>query len=176
MITITILGEPGTGKTSLKNYLLGQEFDESQAMTLGANFNFTSLNNIKLRICDIAGQSSYQIVRKNYMKRSDGALLVFDLTNPDSFHKLSEWTNAYTSMNSSKTIPILIVGNKSDLQENRKVMLEDVEIYQRRLENHPILKYNIVGYLETSAKTGDNVSKAFSQVAKIINDQIIISG
>ncbi|MHA2251022.1 MAG: Rab family GTPase [Candidatus Kariarchaeaceae archaeon] len=174
MITVTLLGEPGTGKTSIRNHLFGDPFEEQIAMTVGATYKTTqiklSAKPIKLRICDIAGQSSFEIVRKHYFNRSDGALLVFDLTNINSFKKLTSWANEYLESHQNQKIPILLVGNKSDLEADRQVRLKDIEVFLRAVENNPVLDEHIIGYIETSAKTGENVNNGFVQISKAINN------
>lgn len=179
MITVTLIGEPGTGKTSIRKQFLGESFSGNQSMSIGATYKFTNIaiqnKPIKLRICDIAGQQSFEFVRQNYMNRSNGALLIFDITNIESFKKVTEWATEFLIVNPDKQIPILVVGNKSDLAQERKVRLKDVEYFLKTVENNKILEKNIIGYIEASAKTGDNVSNIFSKLTYEIEKLSVVS-
>ena len=121
--TIALIGEPGTGKTSILNALRGFPFDKTKT-TVGANFNtitvFENQHNFKLKVCDIAGQESYAPIRKNFMLQSDAAILVFDLTDRMSFTKVTSWIKEYCDANRLKKTPILIVGNK--LEDRKSVV------------------------------------------------------
>lgn len=165
-IKITLMGDPGGGKTSITRRLVGKTFDKNEKLTVGANYIFHSppdVPDLKLKICDIAGQASFRSVRKNYLLQSDGALLIFDLTNPDSFANIIGWMKEYIDANKDTNAPrpILLIGNKSDLEQQRQVSLKMVKQFLKGADEAKQYSKNIIGYLETSAKTGHNIVESF---------------
>lgn len=174
-VTISLIGDPGAGKTSIKNKLLGKSFSSKELMTVGADFSFLDYkidrSKFKLKLCDIAGQQSFAAIRSNYMAMSDAALLIFDLTNPISLENSVEWFEEYLKANekNKKTnLPVLMLGNKLDLEEHRKVSLKMVKSVLQLIEKENELQRHLIGYLECSAKTGENIHKGIEQLAKSI--------
>jgi len=173
--TITLLGDPGGGKTSLKKRFIGKEFDANEKITVGADFSFhyevADLPDIRLKICDVAGQRSFATVRKSYFTNTDAALLIFDLTNARSLANTHQWLKEFISANKHVgKPPVLLVGNKSDLELDRKVNLKQVKNFLKLLEKDQHAAGKIVGYIETSAKTGTNVKQSFLKLTDAIKD------
>jgi GTPase KRas len=111
---------------------------------------------------DTAGQEDYPAVRDGYLKHGDGFLLVFDITNRETFDSIkTHRENVLRVKGDDHNLPILLVGNKSDLTSNRKVSTQEAT----SLANDWNIKY-----VETSAKTRDNVDKAFSEIFVKIKD------
>lgn len=116
-------------------------------------------NLIKLVIWDVAGQSKFTSYRHLYYNDADGIMLVYDLTNPNTFNNLDKWildAIKYTNLNTQ----IILLGNKNDLQDRRRVSETDGQLYSK--------KRNAVLFSETSAKTGINVEQAFLAITKKI--------
>ena len=118
--------------------------------------------NYRLQIWDTAGQENYRSITRAYYKNSVCAVLVYDITNRDSFEHISSWIEDCLAQ-SPKTVFMVLVGNKSDLTEQRKVSFE---------EGHQMAKNNNMLFYETSAKSGQNVDKIFQDSAKEINNKI----
>ena len=133
-------------------------FSTDLKQTIGSNFLIKDVEldetNVRLLIWDIGGQEQFAKLRTIYFKGSNGALGVFDLTNPQSLLKLPGWISSIKK-SVKKTIPMIIIGNKSDLE--RQVERSEAEDLASRLNCE---------YLETSAKTGTNVELAFETIAK----------
>jgi small GTP-binding protein len=111
-----------------------------------------------LQIWDTAGQERFRSVTRSYYRGAAGALLVYDSTSRDSYNVVSNWLNDARTL-ASPNIVILLVGNKKDLEEAREVTF---------LEASNFASENELIFLETSAKTGENVEEAFLKCAKTI--------
>ena len=155
-IKIILIGEKGSGKTSLIKRYVKNQFDASeqesgsaeQSKTIDIDSNLA----VELTIGDTAEEEKLGKFTKNYYKDAHGALVVFDLTNQQSFQNLKSWMEEIHS-NAPEDIVLCIIGNKSDLTADRKVKNEDAK---------DLAKDNI--YYEVSAKNGNNVSLAFEQL------------
>ena len=153
-----MFGAGAVGKTSLLLRYVKDSFSDSLKKTIGSNFLIKDVvidnKKVRLLLWDIGGQAQFQKLRRIYFKGSQGAFGVYDVTSSDSLMKIPGWVS---SINKSvnKEIPMLLVGNKIDLE--RKVSREEGEELATRLKCE---------YLETSAKTGDNVEEAFKKIAR----------
>ena len=157
---IVVVGASGVGKTAIVNWLVNKNFKEEGQPTIGVEFKSYSLQaddeNVKLQIWDTAGQERFRSVSKAYFRNALGAVLVFDLTQRQSFDELNMWINDLNSLCSPNAY-IILVGNKSDLEENRQIVETEAQEFAKR--------YNLV-YLETSAKTGANVQETFVRLGQ----------
>ena len=165
-IKIMILGESSVGKTSLITRYTKDTFCGLYLTTVGIDFQekFLNINNkkIKIEIWDTAGQERYRNISKNYFQSSDGFLLAYDITNEDSFQKLSFW-HEQIHLNAPEKTKYIVVGNKKDIEDKRKVQREEGENFA---------KNNGVHFYETSALDSTNVNVVFEFLAKeIVNDQ-----
>jgi len=157
-----IIGSAGSGKSCILHNFIENKFKEDSSHTIGVEFGSRIVNvggkAIKLQIWDTAGQERFRSVTRSYYRGAAGALLVYDTTSRDSFNTLSNWLNDTRTL-ASPHIIIILVGNKKDLEEAREVtFLEAINFAQ---ENDLI-------FLETSAKTGENVEESFLKCAKTI--------
>ncbi|XP_077287571.1 ras-related protein Rab-4B-like [Arctopsyche grandis] len=157
-----IIGSAATGKSSLLNNFIGNKFKDDRCHTVGVEFGSKIINiggkATKLQIWDTAGQERFRSVTKSYYRGAAGALLVYDSTSRDSFNALSNWLRDARTL-ASPNIVILLVGNKKDLEQAREVTF--MEASQFAQENELV-------FLETSAKTGENVEEAFLKCSKTI--------
>lgn len=162
LLKFLIIGEAGIGKSCLLHHFIENKFNESSSHTIGVAFGSRIVNvggkSIKLQIWDTAGQERYRSITRSYYRGAAGALLVYDTTSRDSFNELASWLNDARRL-ASQNICILLVGNKKDLEEEREVTF---------LEASNFAQENELIYLETSAKTGENVEEAFLKCSKTI--------
>lgn len=169
---IILLGDSGTGKTSIMNqYLDNRMPDCIHEPTIGVDFRLkTEIDGkkIKLHLWDTAGQECFRSIIKGYYKGIAAAVIVFDITNYRSFQSATYWLNEIAH-NSSTNIrsPILLIGNKSDLASKRKVP---------RLEAETFATENRLIYVETSAVNTDNVDHGMHILIKAITEHYIAGG
>ena len=157
LFKIVLIGDSLTGKTNLLQKYINNEFDEYSKPTVGVELGSKILNIknhiIKARIWDIAGSERYRVITSAYYKGSGGAFVVYDITNKKSFESLENHVNEVRKANNN--ISIFIIGNKSDSEEERQISKEEGEAKSQKLN---------AKFLETSAKTGENVQKAFEML------------
>ena len=158
---VCVIGPFKAGKTSLIRKLLGREILKEYISTLGADFAIKTSQHknskTKLRIWDIGGQKLTIKMIHNFFSKSCGILVVFDLTDRNSFSSIGWWIKQ--AVNSCGNIPMILVGNKKDLICERSVKFEEaIDMAE---------KYSML-YIETSALTGENVVEAFELIEEII--------
>ena len=162
---IIVCGDPSVGKTSTVLRFTDNAFKRSYIPTIGVNISEKAIQykdaNIKFVLWDLAGQSKFQKMRTYFYKGADGQLLVFDLTNPETFENVAKWqADIKNCLNND--LPGLILGNKNDLVSQRKVNETEIKKLAEQLK---------LGYFETSALTGENVHEAFLKFAAILYEQ-----
>ena len=159
-----VVGDGGVGKTALAVRLCKGFFIEDYKMTIDVDFYVKTIEiddfNIKLQIWDTGGQERFNSIRSIYYRGARGAAIVFDLSNQESFEHIPRWVDEI-KRETIGDIPILLIGNKSDLINSREVTSEDIYNITRR--------FNLL-YMETSAKTGAEVSKGFDVLTHLIMD------
>ena len=117
---------------------------------------------VKLQIWDTAGQESFRSITRSYYRGAAGALLVYDITRRETFSQVDRWLTEARE-NASQNMVIMLIGNKLDLEHKRAVTKEEAMAFARK---------NKLIFLETSAKTAENVEKAFVQTATNIYNNI----
>ena len=117
---------------------------------------------IKLQIWDTAGQESFRSITRSYYRDAAGALLVYDITRRESFNHLIRWLEE-ARQNGNPNMSIMLIGNKSDLEHRRAVSSKEGEAFA---SEHGLI------FMETSAKTAQNVENAFLKTAEIIYNKI----
>ena len=169
-LKIILVGDAGVGKTSLLIKYVEKNFPENYQTTIGVDFRIKSINRkgykIKLQVIDTAGQERFQAITKSYFTNIDGILLVFDLTQKESFDNLSSWIERIKSEQDEKNdFKVILLGNKCDLKNQITIFDNDIkELVDKIKIDYP--------YFETSAKKGTNVMKVFEEMIDLIlNDK-----
>ncbi len=156
VLKIVVAGEGAVGKTSLIRRYVYNDFIDTK-MTIGVSFTSKEINignqAIKLSIWDFAGETNFRFVLQRFCFGATGAILVFDLTRISSFYILPEWVELIRR--GAGEIPIILVGNKSDLAQraNLSFTKPEIEVF--------IHKFGLKDYIETSAKEGTNIDQVF---------------
>jgi small GTP-binding protein len=161
-VKILIVGDTNVGKTSLLLQYTDNFYPLQHAATVGIEFkvkNITYKNyNVKLQIWDTAGQERFHSITNNFFHNADGILFVYDITNQKSFEGIKNWIQEAEEEVGDDFQKILI-GNKSDLEEERTVPL-------KKLEEFCLEKK--INFLETSAKNNVNLKEAFNKIVELI--------
>lgn len=161
---LCIFGAGGVGKTTLITRFVTKIFEDNIKMTIGADFSIKNVDvegkTLTLRIWDFAGEERFRVLLPSFAKGADGGIFMFDITRYSSVKDIDDWLSIFEYFVSEKErkIPIIMVGGKSDLEEKRSVQIEEAI----ELAN----KYKLLGYIECSSKTGDNVEEIFESIAK----------
>ncbi|MBD3229583.1 MAG: GTP-binding protein [Candidatus Lokiarchaeota archaeon] len=165
-----IVGDPGVGKTSLINRYVEDKFESEYKATIGTNIlkkeviiegkNEEEEKIVDLTIWDIAGQEKWKHYRHIYYRGSQGCFVVYDVTRPVTFKNVTEvWVRDLFNYLETREIPLILISNKNDLDVKR--VTEDQGMKCSR-------EIQAITFLQTSAKTGKNVIKAFETMARAL--------
>ena len=157
---LILIGNSGVGKSSILNRYMNKTFEDSYKCTIGVDFLMKSIEingkTVKLQLWDTAGQEKYKSMVASYYRGANVAFVVFDLTNHESFDSLPLWIENYYR-NGPEQKNIILIGNKKDMIDDRKVTQEEAELFSQT---------NNMMYFETSAKEGDNIEYVFTYAAE----------
>jgi Ras-related protein Rab-11A len=167
MFKIINSGDGAVGKTTFLKRFTSGLFMEQTKSTIGTGFftksvKLDNLDHADLTIWDFGGQGRFRDILKDFIIGAYGALLMFDITRYQSFSNLREWVTLLRSREEDYELPILLLGTKCDLADVREVFPEDI--------NNFVEKYNLIGYFETSSKTGINVDESVKFLVQYIFD------
>jgi len=156
---IVLLGDQSVGKTSLITRFMYDTFDNTYQATIGIDFLSKTMyledRTVRLQLWDTAGQERFRSLIPSYIRDSSVAIVVFDITNRDSFLSTSKWIDDVRSERGNDVI-IVLVGNKADLSDKRKVTHDEATAKSQELG---------ILFMETSAKAGHNVKSLFKKIA-----------
>lgn len=159
---ILLIGDTAVGKTSLINRFTDDSFNETFISTIGVDFKVKTVaidgKIAKLQIWDTAGQERFRTITSSYYRGSQGVVLVYDVTNEESFNNIELWLSE-VEIHAGKDVSKILIGNKTDLKHQRVVPCEKA----LKLAN----KYQMY-YVETSAKDSENVETSFISLANLI--------
>ena len=159
---IIIIGDSGVGKSNILGRYLNNEFKQETKSTVGVEFGSKKLKvsgiNVKLQIWDTAGQERYRAITSAYYKGSKGCFIVYDITSTQSFDDVEKWYEEIIKI-TEKGISLILVGNKSDLESERKVTVEMGQNKAKNL-NCP--------FFETSALNNTHIDTVFQTISEDI--------
>jgi Ras-related protein Rab-7A len=168
LLKLIILGESGVGKTAILNKYVNGKFIEEHKATIGADFLTKELSLddklVTLQIWDTAGQERFQSLGNAFYRGSDACVLVYDITNDQSFKKIEEWRANFISQaapDEPKKFPFLLLGNKLDKDNQRQVDKLQAETYARSQQ---------MQFYETSAVNGTNIEEAIKMITSIASE------
>ncbi|KAM3864083.1 ras-related protein Rab-5C [Diretmus argenteus] len=157
---LVLLGESAVGKSSLVLRFVKGQFHEYQESTIGAAFLTQTVclddTTVKFEIWDTAGQERYHSLAPMYYRGAQAAIVVYDITNTDTFTRAKNWVKELQRQ-ASPNIVIALAGNKADLANKRAVDFQEAQAYA---DDNSLL------FMETSAKTAMNVNEIFMAIAK----------
>jgi small GTP-binding protein len=161
MKKINMLGDLAVGKTSLVHRFVFNVFGDEYLSTIGTKVvkKKVAYNDRKviLMIWDIAGETSFNHIRKAYFRGAEAGLVVADITRRETLDDLNDWISSFKDITNNS--PILILINKGDLKDNYAFSMEDANELGEKFGTQALL---------TSAKTGENVEKAFQHITELI--------
>ncbi len=156
------MGDYAVGKTCIIRRYVSNTFIEDYKASIGVDITSQELSyekgEVQLQIWDMSGQTDFKLVRSQFMSGTDMGIIVFDLTRPSSLQNISRWINEILAM--VPNLPLVLVGNKSDLVKERQISEETAK---KSLTEHDMLFY-----VETSAKSGENIIQLFDMIAQQI--------
>lgn len=166
LFKVVLIGDSSVGKSNLLSRFSKNEFNPDSKATIGVEFatKTVELNGkkVKAQIWDTAGQERYRAITAAYYRGAAGALVVYDITNSDSYENVSKWLKEMRE-NADSNIVIALVGNKSDLSHARAVPTEEAQNFAT--------EHNLL-FTETSALTADNVDHTFNQLIQNIYEMM----
>ncbi|XP_059208797.1 ras-related protein Rab-15-like isoform X2 [Centropristis striata] len=162
LFRLLMLGDSGVGKTCMLRRFTDSEFDPSHISTIGVDFKMKTLEldgiRVRVQIWDTAGQERYQTITKQYYRRAQGIIFVYDITSESSFQHLVKWASDVDEFAPEKVQRIL-VGNKSDEGLKRTVTKD---------QGSKLAEAYGMEFFETSASTSSNISEAFTRATELV--------
>lgn len=165
LLKVIILGDSGVGKTSLMHQYVSKKFSNQYKATIGADFLTKEVQVddrlVTMQIWDTAGQERFQSLGVAFYRGADCCVLVYDLTVAKTFDSMDSWRDEFLIQASPRdpdNFPFVVIGNKNDLENKRKVNRSRAEQWCKSKNNIP--------YHETSAATAQNVEAAFQEIAR----------
>ena len=163
---VLLLGDSSVGKTCFLLRYCDKSFQEAHLSTIGLDYRLKTMTlendkTIKLQIWDTAGQDRFRAITKNYYKGANGIILIYDVTNKQSYENVKNWLTQIKE-EANPNVIIYLTGNKIDVEENLRVIT--TEDGQKIAEEYQLL------FKEASAKNGINVNEIFQELVEKIDE------
>ncbi|NHJ22834.1 MAG: GTP-binding protein [Candidatus Lokiarchaeota archaeon] len=162
---IVLFGDPNVGKEVITKRFLTNLFESDQTMTIGVDFLVKSLSvdgkKVKIQIWDFGGEERFRFLYPTYVRGARGGIFIYDITNYSSFAHIDNWLRVIRKeIRAGDFFPIIAVGNNAHVINDREVPSEKaIRIAKSRELN---------GFIEVSAKTGENVEKMFEALTRLM--------
>ncbi|KAJ9454264.1 Ras-related protein Rab-14 [Diplonema papillatum] len=164
LMKFILIGNSGTGKSCILHRFIEDKFIEDRTHTIGVEFGAKVVElmgkKVKLQIWDTAGQERYRSVTRSYYRGAVGCLLVYDITNRDSYAAVSQWLKD-ARVWTGQDVVVMLVGNKADIGVSEQRQVTHIEASQ-------LAQQEGLMHFETSAVTGEFIEEAFLKVAKTV--------
>ncbi|KAG2221540.1 hypothetical protein INT45_004534 [Circinella minor] len=164
---LVVVGASGVGKTNLLGRFVNDTFELASKSTIGLDLNIKTMTindkRVRVQVWDTAGQERYRSITKRYYRGAVGALLVYDITRHDTFEDIPRWLGELRLNDAHPDSIIMLVGNKSDLNNERTVTQEEAKTYAEQ---------NGLMFMETSALDRTNVDQAFETLVHQIFNKL----
>ncbi|XP_008287972.1 ras-related protein Rab-15-like [Stegastes partitus] len=162
LFRLIMLGDSGVGKTCMLRRFTESEFDPSHISTIGVDFKMKTVEidgiKVRVQIWDTAGQERYQTITKQYYRRAQGIIFVYDITSESSFQHIAKWASDVDE-NALDKVQTILVGNKSDEEPRRKVTKD---------QGSKLAETYGMEFFESSASTNSNISESFIRVTELV--------
>jgi len=156
---VVIVGDASTGKTSILNRYVYENFSTNVPTTIGVEFTHKDISDeTQLTLWDTAGQERFQSMTSSMYRGAHAVMFVYDVSAPNTFQNIENWYRQYWAFNNIQQSVAMLVGNKADLE--RKVNIEDAKAWAAQKN---------MGYVEVSAKNNQHVHHAFSLLVNRLN-------
>ena len=159
---VVIIGDSYSGKSSILNRYINDSFNNTFTHTIGVDFFIKNINlsdkKVKIQLWDTAGQEQYATIIRAYFTNCTAAIIVYDISNRDSFNKVEKWLNTF-AMNFTENRPCILVGNKTDLSSKREISTQEGQAKAFKLK---------MDFIECSTKENINIDEIFSTLSNKI--------
>ena len=166
LLKYIVIGSPYVGKSKILERFVRNSFNDNYLVTVAVEFGEKNIEIedkiIRIQLWDTAGQENFKSITRAYYKNCACAIIVYDITSEDSFNDITNWIEDCINY-SPKTVLMALIGNKCDLENNRKVSIEKGK---ELADKHKIFFY------ETSAKEGTNIKEIFEKTGEKIYKNI----
>lgn len=166
LFKLLLIGDSGVGKSCLLLRFADNTYTDSYISTIGVDFKIRTLDidgkTVKLQIWDTAGQERFRTITSSYYRGAHGIIVVYDVTDKVSFNNVKQWLGEIDRY-ACQSVNKLLVGNKADLTEKKVVDVNEAKEFADSLG---------ISFLETSAKSSQNVEEAFLTMTKQIKERV----